>query len=194
MKRKFLEAMGLNAEQIDAIMTEHGNTLNPIRTARDDYEEKLEAEQNKVKALEKISGNSQAAQDEVQRLKDENAAWQTKFDNVKLDTQIKLAVAKEAHDPDDLLLFVKKEGLKLGEDGRTIEGLDAELTRLKESKGYLFAAPATPGTTPPADTPPADTPPPIDYTPPAGNSNQPKDTDLAELGKQDAARYAKPTT
>ncbi|OFP91192.1 hypothetical protein HMPREF2966_08610 [Staphylococcus sp. HMSC072D04] len=84
---------------------------------------------------------------ELDELKDKNAEWQTKYQESQLNNAVKLAVAKDANDADDILAFINKDELELQDNG-TVKGLDKAIETLKESKPYLFADTKPSGRTP----------------------------------------------
>ena len=85
-------------------------------------------------------------QKELDELKNKNAEWQSKYQESQLNNAVKLAVAKEANDANDILAFINQDELELQEDG-TVKGLDKAIESLKESKPYLFADNAPKGNT-----------------------------------------------
>ncbi|ENL53857.1 phage scaffolding protein [Staphylococcus epidermidis] len=84
---------------------------------------------------------------ELDELKNKNAEWQTKYQESQLNNAVKLAVAKDANDADDILAFINKDELELQDNG-TVKGLDKAIETLKESKPYLFADTKPSGRTP----------------------------------------------
>lgn len=86
-------------------------------------------------------------QKELEEVKQQNAEWQSKYQESQLNNAVKLAVAKEANDANDILAFINQDELELQEDG-TVKGLDKAIESLKESKPYLFADNAPKGNTP----------------------------------------------
>ena len=55
---------------------------------------------------------------------------ETKYKETQLNNAVKLAVAKEANDANDILAFINKDELELVDDG-TVKGLDEAIKRLK---------------------------------------------------------------
>lgn len=193
MKREFLKGLGIPDDQIDSIMSEHGNTLNGLKTERDNLQTELGSLKDEIKtrdgqieALSKTAGTSEQLTQELERVKMENADWQNKYSKSQLQANVKLAAAKDANDVNDILYFVNMDELKLNEDG-SVEGLDDQLSKLKESKPYLFNASGQQQAPPPGgDTPP---PPPAGFN--AGSDqrgNTPKDPDPAALALADIER------
>ena len=84
---------------------------------------------------------------ELEQTQKENAEWQDKYNQSQLNNAVKLAVAKDANDANDILAFINKDELELQDDG-TVKGLDKAIETLKESKPYLFADTKSSGRTP----------------------------------------------
>ena len=99
-----------------------------------------------VKLHDSVKDDSEL-QKELDELKDKNAEWQTKYQESQLNNAVKLAVAKDANDADDILAFINKDELELQDDGK-VKGLDKAIESLKESKPYLFAESKPSGRTP----------------------------------------------
>lgn len=197
MKREFLKTLGLSEEQIDSIMDEHGSTVNQVKGERDNLKtengglkDEIKNRDGQIEVLSKTAGTSEELAKELERVKVENASWQDKYSKSQLQANVKLAVAKEANDANDILFFVNTESLKLNEDG-SVEGLDEQLKTLKESKPYLFNTSSQQQTPPPGGqdddlTPP---PPPSGFTPGSQQrGNNPKDPDPAALALADIER------
>ncbi|PTK57456.1 hypothetical protein BUZ33_00710 [Staphylococcus haemolyticus] len=104
--------------------------------------EELKAEitnrDNQIVELQNSVKDDSELQKELEEVKQSNAEWQDKYKQSQLNNAVKLAVAKDANDADDILAFVNKDELELQDDG-TVKGLDKEIETLKESKPYLFA-------------------------------------------------------
>ncbi|PTI24011.1 hypothetical protein BU080_07880 [Staphylococcus warneri] len=107
-----------------------------------------------VKLQDSVKDDSEI-QKELDELKNKNAEWQSKYQESQLNNAVKLAVAKEANDANDILAFINQDELELQDDG-TVKGLDKAVESLKESKPYLFA-PSKPTGKTPADGDPMQT-------------------------------------
>lgn len=112
--------------------------LNDKNTEIKDLKEELTNRDKQIENLEKSVKQDSELQNELEQLKQTNADWQTKYQESQLNNAIKLGVAKDANDPNDILAFVNKDGLEVQEDGE-VKGLDDALSNLRESKPYLFA-------------------------------------------------------
>lgn len=104
--------------------------------------EELKAEitnrDNQIVELQNSAKDDSELQKELEEVKQSNAEWQDKYKQSQLNNAVKLAVAKDANDADDILAFINKDELELQDDG-TVKGLDKAIETLKESKPYLFA-------------------------------------------------------
>lgn len=112
--------------------------LNDKNTEIKDLKEELTNRDKQIETLEKSVKQDSELQNELEQLKQTNADWQTKYQESQLNNAIKLGVAKDANDPNDILAFINKDGLEVQEDGE-VKGLDDALSNLRESKPYLFA-------------------------------------------------------
>lgn len=121
--------------------------LNDKNTEIKDLKEELTNRDKQIETLEKSVKQDSELQNELEQLKQTNADWQTKYQESQLNNAIKLGVAKDANDPNDILAFVNKDGLEVQEDGE-VKGLDDALSNLRESKPYLFAETKPTGTSP----------------------------------------------
>lgn len=127
--------------------------LNDKNAEIKDLKEEMANRDSQIEKLEKSVEKDSDAQKEVEKLKQENADWQEKYQQTQLNNAIKLGVAKDANDPDDILAFIKTDDLELQDDGK-VKGLDDALESLRESKPYLFADSKKTGSTPPDGTNP----------------------------------------
>ncbi|WP_432740827.1 phage scaffolding protein [Staphylococcus equorum] len=112
--------------------------LNDKNTEIKDLKEEITNRDKQIETLEKSVKQDSELQNELEQLKQTNADWQTKYQESQLNNAIKLGVAKDANDPNDILAFINKDGLEVQEDGE-VKGLDDALSNLRESKPYLFA-------------------------------------------------------
>lgn len=121
--------------------------LNDKNTEIKDLKEELTNRDKQIETLEKSVKQDSELQNELEQLKQTNADWQTKYQESQLNNAIKLGVAKDANDPNDILAFINKDGLEVQEDGE-VKGLDDALSNLRESKPYLFAETKPTGNSP----------------------------------------------
>ncbi|MCG1433558.1 phage scaffolding protein [Staphylococcus epidermidis] len=158
MKREFLRGLGLEEETVQKIVDEHHDTLREFKNKAEKTEslqeqldkanEELTNRDNQITELQKAKdGDNQELKDKLSNYKKENAQYQAEMKQLKLNNAVKLAVAKDANDADDILAFINKDELELQDDGN-VKGLDKAIESLKESKPYLFAESKPSGRTP----------------------------------------------
>ncbi|TDM12663.1 phage scaffolding protein [Macrococcus bovicus] len=111
--------------------------LNDKNVEIQDLNAEIAKRDEQITALEAAKGDAQQTADLLEQYKQQNENHVAEMNKLKLNNAIKLAVAKEANDPDDILAFLKTDALEVTEDG-TVKGLDDAITTLKESKPYLF--------------------------------------------------------
>ncbi|MDU3707056.1 phage scaffolding protein [Staphylococcus lugdunensis] len=112
--------------------------LNDKNAEIDELKAELSNRDEQIAQLQDSVKDDSGLQKELDELKNKNAEWQDKYNQSQLNNAVKLAVAKDANDADDILAFINKDELELQEDG-TVKGLDKAVETLKESKPYLFA-------------------------------------------------------
>ncbi|PTG09735.1 hypothetical protein BU647_02770 [Staphylococcus chromogenes] len=121
--------------------------LNDKNAEIKDLKAEITNRDKQIADLEKSVKDESEIQKELDKVKKENADWQTKYEETQLNSAIKLAVAKDANDANDVLLMLDKSNLELQEDGN-VKGLEDAVKALQESKPYLFADNKATGRTP----------------------------------------------
>lgn len=121
--------------------------LNDKNAEIDELKAEIINRDEQIAKLQDSVKDDSELQKELDELKDKNAEWQTKYQELQLNNAVKLAVAKDANDADDILAFINKDELELQDDGN-VKGLDKAIESLKESKPYLFAESKPSGRTP----------------------------------------------
>ncbi|AAX92027.1 phage scaffolding protein [Staphylococcus aureus] len=112
--------------------------LNVKNTEIEELKEEISKRDEQIVKLQDSVKDDSEIQKELEELKNQNSEWETKYKETQLNNAVKLAVAKEANDANDILAFINKDELELADDG-TVKGLDKAIETLKESKPYLFA-------------------------------------------------------
>lgn len=121
--------------------------LNDKNAEIDELKAEITNRDEQIAKLQDSVKDDSELQKELDELKDKNAEWQTKYQESQLNNAVKLAVAKDANDAEDILAFINKDELELQDDGN-VKGLDKAIESLKESKPYLFAESKPSGRTP----------------------------------------------
>lgn len=148
MNRKFLEEQGLEKDQIDAIMKEHGKVVQSAQTQLEAEKEKAKNLQtqitdrdNDIKELKKSSSSNEELTKQLE-------TWETKYEedtqalgqrlkDQELQSAIKLDVIQSgAKNAKAVIALLETDKLEI-EDGK-VKGLDEKITALKESDAYLF--------------------------------------------------------
>lgn len=139
MKRKFLEDLGLEKEDIDSIMAENGKDVEKAKADYEDVKAQLETANATITDLKKNNVDNEKLQNkvteyetEITKLKDEAAK---KDFNYRLEDALKGSKAKNLK---ALKALLDMDKVKL--EGDKFTGLEEQLTALKESDAYLFDA------------------------------------------------------
>lgn len=140
MKRDFLENLGLEADVIDKVMSEHGKDITSfkteIATLKDDLKVRdgvIQNKNSKIQELEKINIDELKEQ-EFSKGKEAGLSELNKF---KFESAMESELKKHnIRDVEAIKGFLNTESIKF-EDGK-ISGLDEQITPLKEKKSYLF--------------------------------------------------------
>lgn len=158
MKREFLRGLGVADEHIKSILDEHYDSLRQYKEkadSADSLQEQLSAANAEIgkltdekKQYEDTIGDVEKQKQLLSEFEKRESDYQSEIKQLQLNSAIKLAVAKEANDANDILTLLDKDQLELSEDG-TVKGLDDAINTLKESKPYLFTQVRPTGVTPP---------------------------------------------
>lgn len=149
MNREQLKELGLTDEQIEAVMREHGKTVNATKqqlesaeSEKEDLKAQLAERDKQLETLSKDAGLSEKLKEQIEQLKADNKAAKEKYEaeakSLRMDTALRLQLAGKVHDPDIVLGLLDKEKIELDESGNIKSGFDDQLKSLQESKGFLF--------------------------------------------------------
>jgi len=155
MKRKFLEDLGIEKEQIDKILDENSADIGKakgeaesISTERDDLKKAVSDRDKQLEDLKKSTGDVEAMKQQITDLQTANKTKDTEHaSNIKklkydtaLDKALQAAKAKNAKAV-KALLELDPEKAEFNDDG-SIKGLDKTLKGLQtaEESGFLFDA------------------------------------------------------
>lgn len=157
MKRKFLEDMGLEKEQVDKILDENSQDIGKAKGDSEKIQKDLDAANAEVESLKgqisdrdkqletlkNSTGDVEGLKQEIAKLQADNKAKddahaaeikQLKLDQA-VDTALNGAKAKNITAVKALLKDLDK--VELDEDG-TVKGLDDQIKALQKSDAYLF--------------------------------------------------------
>lgn len=153
MNREFLKEQGLTDEQIEAVMKEHGKTINSIKDKADkvdglesqidDYKKQIKQRDEQLDELSKQAKDNEELTAEIERLKEENKTateeLQEKLEKQAFDFALERALNKAgAKNAKAVKALLDTESIKL--DGETLLGLEDQLKELQESDPYLFGS------------------------------------------------------
>lgn len=133
MNKEELQAMGLTDEQAEKVLAEMAGLQKTVK------------ERDKQLAdLQKAAAGNEELQKQIAELQKQNAeqakAHKAELAQLKLDNAIDGALtAAGAKNNKAARALLDLSGVKLGEDGK-LAGFDEQLTALRQSDGYLFAA------------------------------------------------------
>ena len=146
LTRKFLTALGIEADKVDEIINAHAETVDALKAERDTYKdkaEKFDAEQDKVTKLEKQvkdleDSNKDSYKVKYEAIKEEFADYKKGIESEKSKaekTNAFKALLKEIGISEKRIDSVTKisdiDGIKLDKDGK-IEGVDELKKSLSE--------------------------------------------------------------
>ena len=117
--------------------------MDEVATQRDGFKTQLELANVNLETLKTGAKGNDALQAELQKMMDRNTDLLKDLENTKVQTALLIA-AKDAINPQDLVAFVNMGNIKTNAKGEVL-GVDAEITRLKAEKPYLFTAPGSGG-------------------------------------------------
>lgn len=149
MDRKFLETQGIEADKIDAIMAEHGKTVNPLKqdkealqTEVDSYKEQITERDTQLEDLQGKVGSEEDLKATIESLKTANKEKDDErkrlLDSQKLDYELRIALnSSGARNERAVKALLDLDTVKINEDGQ-LTGLKEQLDNLQESDGYLF--------------------------------------------------------
>lgn len=148
MKREELEKLGLSEEQVNQVVGMYGASVetlkNQLKATQDDLKvANTTIETNKVE-FEKLKNSSNDNQELSKQLEELQAKYNSRDEEAKkeiaklrTDSAIELALTKSgARNSKAVRAMLDMEKLKLTDKG--LEGLDEQITALKESDGYMF--------------------------------------------------------
>lgn len=88
LTRKFLTALGIDAEKVDEIIAAHSETVNALKTERDGYKEEAEKLTDELDTLKANQNNDNGFEEKYNKVKKE-------FDDYKKDVTAKELLAKK---------------------------------------------------------------------------------------------------
>ena len=151
MKRSFLEALGLEKDAIDQIMTEYGKDVEKLKAdisvlenEKSTLSESLKERDTQLEDLKGKAGDNAALQDQIAELQKSNAAEVERLTSENNQIRINAAVEQalliaKAKNVKAAKALLNLEGAELADDG-TVKGLAEQIKGLQEAEtsGFLF--------------------------------------------------------
>ncbi|MEK3995468.1 phage scaffolding protein [Psychrobacillus sp. FSL K6-2365] len=147
MNKEQLIELGLTEEQADKVVTGFGAMVpkarldEKIKEAKE-YKDQVAERDTQLTDLQSKAAGNESLQTEITRLQNANKDAQTKYENdlkdIKLSAAIKLALNGNVQDVDIVSNLLDKSKVELNEDGTVKDGLESQISSLKEAKPFLF--------------------------------------------------------
>ena len=151
MKREELKELGLNDDQIAAVMTSYGKEVNPLKeqvdsltSERDNLKQQVSDRDGQLDDLRKNAGKNEELEATIKQLQEDNKATAAKYQNdlaakekgFKIEGALRDAKAKNVK---AVLSLIDTEKVSVQKDG-TLDGLTNQIEAVKKSDSYLFDA------------------------------------------------------
>lgn len=151
MKREELKELGLNDDQIAAVMTSYGKEVNPLKeqvdsltSERDNLKQQVSDRDGQLDDLRKNAGKNEELEATIKQLQEDNKAAAAKYQNdlaakekgFKIEGALRDAKAKNVK---AVLSLIDTEKVSVQKDG-TLDGLTDQIEAVKKSDSYLFDA------------------------------------------------------
>lgn len=139
MKTEFLKELGLNEEQVKAVMAENGKDIEAEKTKAGEAQKQLETANNTIKELQDAAKKFDGADPEA--LKKQISDLQAKYDKdlaaTKTASALEVALMKAgAKNVKAVKALLNEADIKL--DGDKLLGLETQLEALKKENDFLF--------------------------------------------------------
>lgn len=166
LTRKMLNGMGLTAEQVDAIIEEHANTVDSLKEQRDDYKEKADKLKDVQSELDNLRKQVEDGTGDATEWKEKYEKEHKAFDEYKKAEEHKAQVEaiKDAYTKllkennvgekhiTSILGVTNFDDMKLDTNGN-LEGVDKLTETIKEQWGGFITTTGTEGAG--VETPPS---------------------------------------
>ncbi|MGL9971559.1 phage scaffolding protein [Enterococcus sp. DIV1420a] len=155
MKREDLKALGLTDEQIESVMTAHGQSVQSLNTqvaTLQQSEKELQSQVSKrdadLKKIQKDNSDNEELKAQIKDLQRENANQETKYQEslvaIQRDSALSsLLTETKAKNPKAVAALLDNDKIVF-KDGE-LSGAKEQLEALQKSDGYLFDLGTKPG-------------------------------------------------
>ena len=156
MKREFLKELGIEQENIEKILAEHGKTVQGLQKESEttkvkieNLEKEIETRDKQLKSLKDVDVDE--LQGKIKKLQDDNTAQKIKYEQEIITKERSYAINEvlaNAKVKNSKAVMGLLDDSKIAYADGQIVGLNEQLEGLKESDSYLFEATPTPTTNP----------------------------------------------
>lgn len=147
VKREFLRELGIEDEVLDKIIIENGKDVQGLQAQiesltadRDGLREQLAAANEQIEGFKELDVDGIKAKADEWKQKAEQAERELdeRIAGIQFDHALEKQLAgAKARDAGIIMGLLDREGLKLTDDGKIL-GLEEQLSKIKEEKGFLF--------------------------------------------------------
>lgn len=147
LNKEQLIELGLTEEQADKVVAGFGTMVpkarldEKIKEAKE-YKEQVADRDAQLTDLQSKAAGNESLQSEITKLQAANKEAQTKYEtdlkDIKLSAAIKLALNGNVQDVDIVSNLLDRSKVELNEDGTVKDGLESQISSLKEAKPFLF--------------------------------------------------------
>lgn len=145
MNRETLKSLELSDEQIEKVMAENGKDIQDIKSQLSEKDTEIKSLESEKETLSKQITTLEKKANDYDKLEGTNKELQEQIKDYKvqvasndLDKKILKEVSKDAHDPDDVFLFIDKDKFNRDEESGDITNFNEVMNELRENKAYLF--------------------------------------------------------
>jgi len=134
------EPTGKSKEEQEEIITKE--RLDTVVAQREQFRTQAENMAKQLEELKEKGNLSDEYKDKVDDLMKQNTQLLVSLDEANLRLEV-ITEAMDAINPQDLLMFIERDNVKLAKDGKSWVGVKEEVARLRKDKAYLFKSPET---------------------------------------------------
>ncbi len=145
MNRETLKALELSDEQIEKVMAENGKDIQDIKSQLSEKDTEIKSLETEKETLSKQITTLEKKANDYDKLEGTNKELQEQIKDFKvqvasneLDKKILKEVSKDAHEPDDIFLFLDRDKFNRDEESGELTNFYEVMSELRQDKPYLF--------------------------------------------------------
>ncbi|MFI3377662.1 phage scaffolding protein [Mammaliicoccus sciuri] len=191
MNRETLKALELSDEQIEKVMAENGKDIQDIKSQLSEKDTEIKSLESEKETLSKQITTLEKKANDYDKLEGTNKELQEQIKDFKvqvasneLDKKILKEVSKDAHEPDDIFLFLNRDKFNYDEESGELTNFHEVMSELREDKPYLFNQPNNSSGNDDSDEKDKTQPPSNDYKSGGQSGNGKQKVDYSKRGKE----------